>query len=79
MPLKITRGRCVLSGAATIEDAEPLVGWLAGHPEKAVDISAATYLHTAVLQVIAASGFRMKGEPADRFSAEAIASLKNRE
>jgi hypothetical protein len=49
-------GIVVLDGVCAVEDAEPLLQMLQATPEAIVDWTQCRQLHTAVLQVIMASG-----------------------
>ncbi len=49
-------GSVILEGACTVEDAEPLLQLLLADPTPAVDWTTCSQLHTAVIQVILASG-----------------------
>ena len=49
-------GTVILDGVCAVEDAEPLLQMLQATPAAAVDWTRCRQLHTAVLQVIMASG-----------------------
>lgn len=49
-------GNVILEGACTVEDAESLLQLLLANPTPAVDWTTCSQLHTAVMQVILASG-----------------------
>jgi proteasome lid subunit RPN8/RPN11 len=54
-----------LADAVSVEDAEPLLGWLQAHPAAQVDLSACTYLHAAPLQVLMAAHAVVSAWPVD--------------
>ena len=60
-------GTIVLEGACPIDDAEPLLQHLLAHPGAAVDWRRCEHAHTAVLQVLMASGRRLVGPPGSVF------------
>lgn len=51
-----------LEGRCRLEDAEALLSALLQVPDRPIDVSAAEILHTAVIQVVLASGRRVEGE-----------------
>lgn len=55
----------VLSGAVSVEDAEPLLAWLQDKPAARVDFKACVQVHPANLQVLLAAGARVAAWPAD--------------
>jgi hypothetical protein len=58
-------GIVVLDGACAVEDAEPLLQLLQATPAPAVDWTTCSSLHTAVIQVILASGAKPIGSCGD--------------
>ena len=56
-------GTIMLEGACPIEDAEPLLRHVLASPEAAVDWRGCDGAHTAVVQVLMASGARLVGPP----------------
>ena len=54
MPILTEGDIARIDGAASVEEAETLVAFLEGAAGRRVDLSAATHLHTAVLQVLMA-------------------------
>jgi hypothetical protein len=56
-----------LDGDCSIEDAETLWQLLITHPHAAVDWSACTGAHTAVIQLLLVAKRRMQGPPASDF------------
>jgi hypothetical protein len=49
-------GMVILEGACAVEDAEPLLQLLQETPAPAIEWTTCSHLHTAVVQVILASG-----------------------
>jgi hypothetical protein len=56
-----------LTGVCFVEDAEPLLLALLANPHCSVDLSAATRLHMAVVQLLLAARPSVAGVPADAF------------
>jgi hypothetical protein len=56
-------GTIVLAGNCPVEDAETLVTLLLADPAAEVDWCACDHAHTAVVQVLLASGRRTRGPP----------------
>lgn len=54
-----------IEGAGTVDDAEPLLAFLLGEADRAVDLGACTSLHLAVVQVLRAARPRLVGVPND--------------
>ena len=67
-------GRVLLEGACPIEDAEPLLQLLLADPRAAVDWRGCETAHTAVLQVLLASGKTMIGPPTGAFLRDHVAA-----
>lgn len=77
MTVAIGKGCILLSGHATVEDAEPLLAALADHRKYSVDVSSLTRAHLAVVQLLHAAGRPLLGEPPDPFlSGMALAGLR---
>ena len=55
----------ILEGVCTVEDAEPLLQLLLAKPAPAIDWATCSQLHTAVFQVILASGAAQIGPCGD--------------
>jgi hypothetical protein len=66
-------GNVILEGACTVEDAEPLLQLLLANPTPAVDWTACSQLHTAVIQVILASGAAHIGPCGDAWARQWLA------
>jgi hypothetical protein len=58
-----TAGAILLEGACPDEDAEALLEYLAAYPAAQVDWRACEAAHTAVIQVLMASGAQLLGPP----------------
>jgi hypothetical protein len=56
-----------LSGACSLEEAEQLFQYLSENPAAVVDWSSCEQAHTAVIQVILASGCVLQGDPVGDF------------
>jgi hypothetical protein len=54
-----------IQGAGTVEEAEPLLAFLLGGADRAVDLGACTSLHLALVQVLRAAHPRLVVGPAD--------------
>ena len=75
--MTITRGdtgTVILEGACAVEDAELLLQMLQSGPAAVIDWTRCSQLHTAVLQVILASGITPVGLCGDAWVAQWIAS-----
>jgi len=66
-------GAIILDGICSVEDAEPLLQLLQGTPAATVDWAACRQMHTAVLQVILASGIAPTGACGDAWVAQWVA------
>jgi len=69
MTVRFEDGAILLEGACPVDEAETLLEMLLTHPGVPVDWSACRHLHTAVLQVMMASGRAIQGQPDDPFLA----------
>jgi hypothetical protein len=58
-------GTIILEGACSVEDAEPLLQMLQATPTADVDWTSCRQLHTAVFQVVLASGIAPGGPCGD--------------
>lgn len=72
MPIKLTKKKVVLSGECVVDDAEALLRWLADNQQCQIDLSAATHLHTAVLQALAATHRTITKNATDPFLSACI-------
>jgi hypothetical protein len=66
-------GVVILEGECPVEDAEPLLQLLQTSPAPTVDWTTCSYLHTAVVQVILASGFAPVGPCGDAWARQWLA------
>ena len=66
-------GQIVLEGVCPVEEAETLLQLLQATPAATVDWTACTRLHTAVIQVLLATGPRLVGRCGDDFVDQWIA------
>jgi hypothetical protein len=67
MSVRLEGDRVLLEGDCRAADAEALCAALAGEGGRAVDLSGASRLHTAVVQALAALRPPLVGEPGDPF------------
>lgn len=65
MSVTVTGNVIALSGACLVEDAEPLLVALQADPRRSVDITGATRLHLAVVQLLLAARPTLTGVPDD--------------
>ena len=63
-------GSIVLDGVCPVEDAEPLLQMLQSMPAAQVDLRPCRHLHTAVLQLVLASGRAPIGPCGDTWIAQ---------
>jgi hypothetical protein len=55
-----------IAGHCPIDEAEPLFETLRGIEDPIFDLSQATTLHTAIVQLVLASSARIRGMPSDK-------------
>lgn len=67
-------GDVILEGLCAVEDAEPLLQLLLAKPTPAVDWTTCSQLHTAVIQVILASGATQIGPCGDAWVRQWLAA-----
>jgi hypothetical protein len=67
MPIRVEGNAIRLLGSCGHDDVELLLAALAEEPDGPIDLSLATHLHGAVLQVLFRSARRMVGEARDPF------------
>lgn len=75
MPIRFDGETARFDGACTVDEAIPLVEWLEATSSPRVDLVPCTGLHTALLQVLMASGVTVAGEPEDVFLKAWVAPL----
>ena len=67
MSVRVDEQTIHLEGRCRLEDAEALLAALLHAPDRPIDVSAAETLHTAVIQLVLASGRRVEGEWSNSF------------
>ncbi len=65
MTIEYKKRLAIVGESATIDDADLFWDWLMKNPKGRIDLSACTYLHTVILQLIMASTVKIKAWPAD--------------
>jgi hypothetical protein len=75
MPLIFTAAEVRFEDECTVEDAQPLLEFLNGGESREADLSACTYLHTALLQLLLAARPTMTAPPSDPNLARWVAPL----
>jgi hypothetical protein len=75
MPLVFTETLACFDGVCSVEEALPLLEFLRGNETPRVDLSACTYLHTALLQLLLTALPQMELPPADPDLARWVAPL----
>ncbi|MFC4594944.1 hypothetical protein [Sphingobium tyrosinilyticum] len=75
MSVTIGQDRIILTGAATVEDAERLLAALLDHPTHVIDVSSLVRAHLAVVQLLHAAGRPLSGVPQDNFLREVVLGL----
>lgn len=79
MPLEHDGACILLVGHCSVEEAEPLLDALRAAPDPVVDLTAAGWLHTAVLQVLMAAAPPLRGRPPGPVAAACLAGLPTAE
>jgi hypothetical protein len=72
MPIAMNEATASFAGACTVEEADALLEWLRATPDAAVDLSACTAAHSALLQLVLAASPRLAAPPADPVLAAAL-------
>jgi hypothetical protein len=67
MSVRVEADIAYLAGECRVEDAEPLLGFLQSGSSRVVDLTQATHLHTAVLQLLLAFRPHVVGPASDTF------------
>ena len=75
MPLVFTERQVSFEDVCTVEDALPLLEFLKAGEAAEIDLSACTYLHTALLQLLLTARPRVAALPADHGLARWVAQL----
>jgi len=69
MPLVLTETSARFEEVCTVEDAMEFIEYLRRNEAASVDLSACTYLHTALLQLLRLARSRITAAPTDPFLA----------
>jgi hypothetical protein len=69
MPVILTEASARFEDVCTVEDAMEFIEYLRSNESASVDLSACTYLHTALLQLLRLARPRITHAPADPFLA----------
>lgn len=64
MPIQYKKSVAHLTGVCTVEEAEQLLAWALAHPSARADLSRCDHVHSAVLQVLLATGLKVSRPPA---------------
>lgn len=75
MPLSLAESVATLSGAVTVDEAEPLARWLRETPRPRVRLARCTHLHTAALQALMAARPDVLSTPSEPFLAHWVTPL----
>lgn len=75
MSVRIDGTTIHIVGNSAVEDAEPLLSALQRMPDTTVDLSRATRLHSASVQILRALAPSIVGSPSDAFQASFILPL----
>jgi hypothetical protein len=75
MALIITATQARFEEVCTVEDALPLLEFLRNNDKAEVDLSACTWLHTALLQLLLTGSPRLTASPVDPALARWVAPL----
>jgi hypothetical protein len=75
MSVRITGEVIRVEGVGAVADAEPILAALQEGPDRTVDLSGTTRLHSAIVQLLLACRPRIVGAPADPFYVTHIATL----
>lgn len=75
MTVRVTRDAIFVEGAGAVADAEPILSALQADASRTIDLSGATRLHSAIIQLLIALRPRVAGLPADPFFAAHLLAL----
>ena len=75
MTVRVSGKMIHVEGNSLVEDAEPILAALQADVESIVDISTASRLHSATIQMLLALKPVVRGAPSDSFQAREIAPL----
>jgi len=76
MPFRIDDNVITFDGHCSVEEAQPLYDALRGMEAPIFDFGRASGLHTAIVQIVLASGGGLRGMPEDRVLAACFADVK---
>ncbi len=65
MTIEYRKKIAVFGESATIDEADTFWEWLINHSDKSVDLTACTYVHTVILQLLMASKVKIKAWPSN--------------
>lgn len=63
MPVTPRKKSVALSGTCSAEEAETLLEWLTAHPKGTINIAKCDDMHSAIVQVLMATGRKIRGTP----------------
>jgi hypothetical protein len=75
MSVRVADGVIRIEGIGQVADAEPILTALLDDASRAVDLSGASRLHSAIVQLLMAFRPRVMGAPSDPFYAAHIVTL----
>ncbi len=75
MTVRVTREAIFVEGAGAVADAEPILSALQADASRTIDLSGATRLHSAIIQLLIALRPQVAGLPADPFFAAHLLAL----
>ena len=75
MSVEVADGVIHVRGNGRVEDAEPILAALQDDPAAVINLSGATRLHSATIQLLVALRPRIAGAPSDPFQARHIIPL----
>ncbi|MFC0269529.1 hypothetical protein [Kushneria aurantia] len=63
MPIEYRKRSAVMQGVCQLEEVEELQGWMLENPRASLNLGQCEHLHTAIVQLILASEFRISTPP----------------
>ncbi len=72
MPLELRDRLATLSGVVTVDEVEPLVGWLRTTPKARINLRNCNHLHTAAIQALLLFQPKISVAPLDSFLATQV-------
>lgn len=76
MTVELTENAIMLKGNCGVEDVEPVLALLDGHPGLPIELGAAGHIHTALWQALLMAGPLLRGDPADPFSEHILKAFR---